>query len=762
MQKISACLIATTAAFVLSWTSTPAAQPQRNPGVSTVCGTFTPDLLILLSPTLSLIVNLNDEAWAYVDPQRKIRTATGVAENVHVAAIDSFSNHDSHDLDFELRLDPEPNQNDLLSIQDEYAMGIEWETGIRPSETKGDGVTPTLPKWVWPSDGDRVWAEGNWIFDCGHPDEDTGLYKTEIHPPRAMASMRDQAGPLPGTGLTPVPITMTDLYISGRGGFTPNQLNCGPHITLGFNGSTCGQDPPPADDSYRTTPINDTDFTFTVCLPPRPAGAAFSHSVEVGPRNTVNIEPEIDDVPATGACQTSPEFDNTTMMRVTVKLQNTATPPQSVYARHIAAGWVTPPTEPLPHRRLSVRSTNLFEDHDTDPEDGELSFWWVNVNRAASPWLRLADHTNGDMNDYDDETGFGDGEMSFTTANFDFYLRKDQPFTLRSRGYEQDCYDTIGAFGSHYFNLLVYVACNLDVLNHGASDDIAAAEADFDSDFASASHTVHGGSDYDMRVMVEHLPLGLEDTSYLSTAISCGTAGEVALVGQPLVCSTRADNGGPGLPRSVSLKTSFDAGPPTATVSAAAWSVLGPLHTGPHGCEVTGSNATCHDVVVPVAATPTIATITASPLAPGILTARANVSTASADPDLTNNSASTTVDVFQPITIDVAPRDNLNVLNLKRGGIVDVAILTTDALDASAVDATSVCFGDAEAPAERTCVEVHGRGHLDDVNRDRRLDLVLHFDLSRTGIDLVDTKACLIARTTSGTGVYACEVISPK
>jgi hypothetical protein len=167
-------------------------------------------------------------------------------------------------------------------------------------------------------------------------------------------------------------------------------------------------------------------------------------------------------------------------------------------------------------------------------------------------------------------------------------------------------------------------------------------------------------------------------------------------------------------------------------------------------------------VVVPVAATPTIATITASPLAPGILTARANVSTASADPDLTNNSASTTVDVFQPITIDVAPRDNLNVLNLKRGGIVDVAILTTDALDASAVDATSVCFGDAEAPAERTCVEVHGRGHLDDVNRDRRLDLVLHFDLSRTGIDLVDTKACLIARTTSGTGVYACEVISPK
>ena len=763
MRQMSACAIATTVALVLSWTSTPAAQPQRNPGVSSVCGTFTPALLFLLVPAVAPLVRLNDEAWAYVDREQKIRSATGVARNVHVAAIDSFSNHDSHDLDFDLLLDP--GQTDLLSIQPEDALGIEWETGIRPSETRGDGASPTLPKWAWPSDGDRVWAEGNWIFDCGHPDEDTGLYKSEIHPPRAIASMRDQAGPLPGTGLTPVPITMTDLYISGRGGFTPNQLNCGPHITLGFNGSTCGQDPPPADDSYRTTPINETDFTFAVCLPPRPAGAAFSHSVAVGPRNTVNIEPEIDGpVPATGACQSSPDFDNTMMMRVTVKLRGTATPPQSVYARHIAAGWVMPPAEPLPHRRLSVRSTNLFEDHDLDPGDGELSFWWVNVNRAASPWLRLADHTGGrDMNDYDDETGFGDGEMAYTNANFEFYLRKDQPYTLRSRGYEQDCYDTIGAFGTHYFNLLTYVACNLDLPNHGPSDDIAAAEAHFDSDSASPSHTVHAGSDYDMRVAVEHLPLGLEDTSYLSAAITCSAAGEVALVGQPFVCSTRTDNAGPGLPRSVVLTTSFDAGPPTATASAASWSVSGARRTGPHACDVSGTSATCRDVVVQVAAaTPAVATVTATPLSAGVVTARANVTTISEDPDLSNNSASATIDVFQSVTIDVAPRDHLNVLNLKRGGSVSVAILTTDAFDASAVDASTVCFGDADAPTERTCVEVHGRGHLEDVNRDRRLDLVLHYDLSSTGIDLGDTKACLIARTTANTGVYACEVISPK
>ena len=118
--------------------------------------------------------------------------------------------------------------------------------------------------------------------------------------------------------------------------------------------------------------------------------------------------------------------------------------------------------------------------------------------------------------------------------------------------------------------------------------------------------------------------------------------------------------------------------------------------------------------------------------------------------------------MFQPIAIDIAPGDAQNELNLKRKGNVVVAILTTSTFDASLVAPNSVCFGDAEAPGERTCMEVHGHGHLEDVNRDNRPDLVLHFDLSRTGIDLGDTKACLIGRLTTGEGVYACDVISPK
>lgn len=746
------------AAAITAIQERPAAQLQRNPGVSQVCGTFSIDLNLFIGSIT--IAELNDEAWAYVDPAQKRRFATGVAEGVKVAAIDSFSNHDSHDLDFHLVLDP--GQDDLMSIQDGNYIGVEWETGIRSNESTGDGAVPTFPKWMWPSEGDRIWVDGNWIFDCGHPGNN-GLYKTEIHPPRAMAVMRDQAGPLPGTGVTPVPITKTDLYISGLGGFTPNQLNCGPHITLGDHGSTCGQSPPPADDSYKTTPINDVDYVFNVCLPPRPAGAVFSHSVSTGPRNTVHtIAPQVQAVAAAGACATADGFDHDRMAQVTVKMKGTATPPESVYARHIAAGWVMPPAEPFPLRRLTVRSTNLFEDHDLDPGDGELSFWWVNLNRADSPWLRLSDFANGDMNDYDDETTVGDGEMSYTNATLDFYLRPGQSFDFRSRGYEQDCYDTIGAYGVHAFDLLLYALCNVDFPNHGAADDIGKADAAYGADF-SGDDTIHGGGDYDMRIRVDHLPLGFEDTSYLSMHLACAPTAEVALVGSPLVCSSRVDNAGPGLPRSVQVKTEFGAGPPSASATAAAWSVSGPFGNGDHPCTVSGTDSTCDAVVVPVAAaTPAIVRTTGVPSAPGILTVRAGVATISNDPDLSDNSATTTIEVFQPITIDVLPRDATNVINLQRGGAVSVAILSTATFDAASVDPSSICFGDGNAAAERSCQETHGAGHREDVNRDGWRDLLLHFDTDATNIDVADTSACLTGRTASGTGFFGCDAVAPR
>ncbi len=760
MLKSATCVAALVAAVLIGLGDRPEArQLQRNPGVSAACGTFNVSLLTAFGSIT--LLTLPDEGWAWVDRTRRIRSATGVAGNMKMAQVDSFSNHDSHDIDFAITLDP--GQEDLLSYNDQ--LGVEWESGIKTFEKSGDGQNPTYPRWAWPSDGDRVWVEGHWVFDCGHPEN--GLFRSEIHPPRAVASMRNQAAPLRGTGVTPVPVTLTDLHISGRGGYMVQQLNCGPSITLGPYGDTCGQPTAPADASYKTTPINDTDFTFAVCLPPRPPNAVFQSHWELGPINTVNVDPRVIEVAATGACATADGFDHTRMANVTVPLRGTQTPPEAVYGRRIYAGWVAAPDALPQRRRLTVLSTNLTEDHDLDPGDGELSFWWVNVNRAPAAWMRLSNFANGDMNHYDDETSFGDGEMSYTGASADFYLRPGQSFNVRSRGYEQDCYDNLDFYGGHYFSLPIYVLCKLQVTDQGDLEDfgggdrISNADAEFsEQDFGNATMP---SSDYSMRVHVEHLPLDLEDTSYLSLGLTCAPAGEVALVGQPLVCATRVDNAGPGLARTVTVRTRFDAGPPTATATAASWAVeRTTFRTGPHACVASAGEARCQSVLVPVAAaTPALASLTATPSAPGTLTVRADVTTASSDPDLGDNVATTTVAVFLPVALDVLPGDAANSVNLKARSVT-IAVLSTAAFNAAAIDPSTVCFGDAEAPGERSCTESHASGHLEDVNRDQRLDLVMHFDTAGTGIDLGDTRACLIARTTPGEGVYGCDAVTVR
>ena len=761
------------------------AAAQRNSGLSFACGDFDAVHLNLFFADISF-ASRPDEGWAYVNADRKIVEATGIAEKVRVAANDTPANHYSHDLDFNVRLDP--GQDSLLSIQADDSLGIEWETGIAPTEKFGDGANPIFPKWAWPSEGDRVWVNGNWIHDCGHPEN--GLYRTEIHPARAVASMRDQAAPLDGTGLTPVPVTLTDLYITGRGGYAPNQLNCGLDIILGPYGATCGQATPPADDSYKTTPINDTDFTFNVCLPPRPSANAVPMTrVDIGPGNTVGIAPTLEFSAAAGYCLTdlasefARRYDQGTMMRVTVPLRNTPTPPTAVYARRIYAGWLVPPDPVLPHRRVTIDRTDLRQDHDQDPGDGELTFWWVNVDRAERLWLRLSDFANGNMNDYDDDGGPGDGIMTFTNATFDFYLRHGQNFSVRSIGFEQDCYDLakqlkvndsgevafIPYFGDPRLSVGMYISCAVGAgaIEHGggAGDALAKAEKTFSPDDLGAriveAVTPLPGvirPPYEVELTIDEVAPGLEDTSYLSIHTRCTSAGEVALVGQPLTCATRVDNAGTGLPRSVKITSSFS-GPPLAIVDSATWSIRPPFGSGTYPCSAAGSEVHCSPDTVPVAAaTPVNVTTIATPSAPGLLTGRAEVTTASTDPDLADNVATTDVEVFRSVTIDVSPGNPGNEINLRRGSVT-VAIITTATFDATTVDPVSVCFGDADTPASRACAEQHGSGHIEDVNSDGQPDVLLHFAVGDTGIDLGDTAACLIARTRDGVGLYGCDAI---
>jgi uncharacterized delta-60 repeat protein len=112
------------------------------------------------------------------------------------------------------------------------------------------------------------------------------------------------------------------------------------------------------------------------------------------------------------------------------------------------------------------------------------------------------------------------------------------------------------------------------------------------------------------------------------------------------------------------------------------------------------------------------------------------------------------------VSVDVKPGSSRNPVELSSNGVVPVAILTTDGFDATTVDPSSVCFGDAENPVERDCTEAHGTGHVEDVNGDGRPDLLLHYETTETGIDPGDTTACLSGRTFAGVTAEGCDSIT--
>ena len=734
------------------------------PGTSSECTdriTRANVLLTVLLPIIgwpTLILDFfADEGWVWVEPNgRRIQALSGrvTGPTIHnldinppgVPAPDSYANHESHDFIFNVKVDG--GQEYLLSPVSADSDGdgnpdtihIEWETGISPAAKTGDGSSPIFPKWAWPSVGDRVWVEGHWVYDCGHEEEDDGgddFYYTEIHPARAVATMREQAGTLPGSGTTPVPITKTDVYIHGIGGYVVDQLNCGIDIVYD----------PFANCPVKTTPI-DSDVTFNVCLPRRPINGIFSSRHEPGPRNTVSIDPHVEKVPAAGACTLDTRFDHTWMAQVSIPLGGSEIEPDAVYARHIYAGWITAPNPVLEHRRVTLTSMDLYKDHD-ELGSGELTFMWANIDRAKLPWIRLADYAEG-MNDVDS------GEStSFFGAAFDFYLRNDDEYTIRSVGMDQDCMDDY--FGVHYLTPLIYLNCFASFLEPGRNDQLdpprpkALVAGSLGIQFTT-------GDDYKLWFDVEEVPIDKEDTADLSIATSCTFPGEVALVDKPITCSSKAANTGPGLPRSTTMTSAFSGTTAAAVVDTGTWTVGPLLDELDHKCDSGGPTASCNLRTVQTGGSANIV-ITATPTSAGLLTQQVSVNTASTDPVGSNNSASATIDVFLGVTVDVSPRTEINEINLGRGGSVTVAILTTDAFDAASVDPLTVCFGDAEAPTQRSCTEEHGEGHLNDVNRDHRPDLVLHFEVGATGIDPGDTNACLIGRTRDGIGVYGCNAI---
>lgn len=750
-----------------------------------------------------LDVEIAEEGWVWTngeDTTDKFRDASGVVTKSKVAHNDTPANHFSHDWNVDIRVDPgqegllsnvnSPNNTDAIltdaGLLPADKIEMEWETGVTPGERTGDGANPSLPRWVLPNFGDRVWTNGHWVFDCGHAKKIGGElvdtpgggqaivggvdhFRTEIHPGRAIASMRSQADTIPGSGTTPVPVTATDLYVHGRGTFMVQQLECGIDTILVEITHSC---------PIKTTPIDDL-YEFDICLPVRPDDrATVGVSNVAGPGDDgLGPVPTITEVPASAACKLpvdefGNDFDDSTMLNVKVDLRGTGIEPTDVYARKIVAGWVHPPTTPLPHLSLELDLLDLHADHEGLNFDGEFTFWWMSVEPAPTDeWHRLVNyeiptdddsgplcfqHTNH-LNDMDDDGTCGNGELRFSGPSWDFYLREDQEITIRTTGFEQDCYDD--HFGSGHFSITDYLDCHFgnfftEIANDwGNNDALPPLEASISG---LGEHRVGISGEFHFEFTLSELPSTTEDQADLGVSKSCTWEGEVALAGEPISCTIVVTNAGPGLPRDVVVDDVITTSLPATdyTVGAASFRVGAGPTTHPCGPS-SAAGFSCAIGTVPVGGSVTIE-VDITPHKAGSFANGVTVSSPSSDEDATDNDAGVDVDIFQPVQLDISHRQ----VNLKSHGVLPVTLRVADGFHPTLLGIATACFGDAEAPAERACSEAHGKVPLAPSDKDR--DLVLHYWTQQTGIDLGDVSACIKGTTAAGVGFYGCAPITTK
>jgi len=702
---------------------------------------------------ISFFVDVTDPGWVWVQPgastdaTKRYRTVTGMVTDSGVSYTDFPTLHDSHDLDVRVKVDP--GYEDVLSSANDGEASMEWETGILPDQLSGDGNI--FPKWAWPSVGDRVWTEGHWIFDCGHPSNN--VWHTEIHPARAIASMRNQMRALPGTGTTPVRVTATDLYIHGESGFAVQDIKCGFEMTLSLD--------PSCDET--STPI-DTDYTFSICTPPLPFDKALlATSVENGPGNTVGsgFDPVLQVVDSTGACS-GPGF-GPSQVNVTVPLAGSGVSPSDVYARRIYAGWVFP-SKDLRHFKLTLNQMTLHQDFETQGWDCECTFFWMNVDKAhGNEWIRLSDFATGNMNDYDDEIGplGGDGIMGFDGAVFDYFVDNQTTVNVRANGYDQDCldgwfksppyYPYTQVLGEHSLLLLatppatgpLFACALLDPAFDGGfspgtfveNDNMGTltlptplGPPDYGLGTQTVEQTIDGGpGNFNLQYTVDEIPLTTENSVDLVLTKIC-KPDRPTMTRIEFVCTIIVQNpGGPGLPENVIVDDVLLTDVPATNYTLSSSFTFGGQTGLVDPCDQPedlpgGKEFRCRIGTVPVGGK-AIITVRVTSYLPGDFNNLASVQTDSNDPDLSNNSGVDSVSVvlcaglpacsadlaaekkFFPDVVQTGRRLTYEVKVFNAGPSAAVGVVVEDLLP-SQVDLISVTVSNGAA----TCVALDVSG----------------------------------------------------
>jgi hypothetical protein len=217
-------------------------------------------------------VLVGDTYAAPFDPAKDIvTTLEGQVTSSKLSWDDNPIDHHSRDRNFFVF--PDADYAHLLATPGNFTTGEGNEQGRIEVETE----SAAFPAWALPMMGDRVHVEGSWIWDCAHSD-----YRTEIHPPRLVMTLRDAADQdwcgastpscgnanvkiparpgwtdtMPGLGNVPIPVTRADVFASSDGGEAREQLTC-------FAPAACD----PAD-WYQ--PLKANNYDLFIPAPPKP------------------------------------------------------------------------------------------------------------------------------------------------------------------------------------------------------------------------------------------------------------------------------------------------------------------------------------------------------------------------------------------------------------------------------------------------------------------------------------------------------------
>lgn len=423
------------------------------------------------------MLNLVNPEWAPVLNGTVVDSAPvllhGTVAEVHGQLGGDFpSTHISSDMVAELTL-ATPDEGRIATGNGAH-LAIEWETGA-------------LPPFTWPGVGDTATALGRWIFDCGHPGAVPGNcsttvsqpclanldctppgcpscvggetcvgtvynYSSEMHPPHAMASVRQGRGYRWGKAATAptLPVTRADIYVSSfAGGAGDNCVLTHSANYLDLLSVECYPLSAPV------AHINEQDFVVDIPMPPRPVGATkLKKKVKKypipmgGKRAGMKIEKFGLSDPM------DPDYANP-FIRVTARM--TAAKLPTDFASTIWVGWKED-TTPLQHVRTTVtslvvnnpvRATNPISPKtctadnapcNTTADCGPASFC-LGVGTVKGWYMDM--HVNGEWQRLTNLDPVDAGQEIPQNLVWDQYLPAGGEVHLLAQGKSQECIDTM-------------------------------------------------------------------------------------------------------------------------------------------------------------------------------------------------------------------------------------------------------------------------------------------------------------------------------